>query len=109
MAEITAVTPGADGAQLLLQAAAGGDTFTIRANRALVVANANGSSVTATFTVPGNTATGEAVPDNAIAIPTGETWVIPLLDVYDDPTLAGKQGAVAWSATTGVTRRVLQL
>jgi hypothetical protein len=109
MAEITAIQPGVDGAQLVLQAAAAGDTFTIKTNRALVIANGSVASITATFTVPGTTVTGEAVPDNAIAVPAGQTWVVPLNDVYDDPTLAGKQGAVAWSATTDVTRRVLQL
>lgn len=109
MAEITAVQPGVDGAELELLAAAASDTFTIKANRALVINNGSGSSITATFVVPGNTATGEAIPDNVVTVPAGEMWVVPFNDVYDDPTLAGKQGAVNWSATTDVTRRVLQL
>jgi hypothetical protein len=109
MAEITAVTPTVDGAQLSLVAAAASDTFTIRANRALVVENGSGAPITATFVVPGTTETGEAIPDNVVTIPAGQMWVIPFNAVYDDPTLAGVTGAVNWSATTDVTRRVLQL
>lgn len=107
MAEITEIRPGVDGAELELAAAASGDTFKIAAHRALVITNGSVSSITATFVVPGNTPLGEANPDNVITIPAGETWVIPTNELYRDPST--RVGAVNWSATTSVTRRILQL
>jgi hypothetical protein len=107
MAEITEIRPGVDGAELELAAAAASDTFAIRPHRALVVTNGSGAPITATFVVPGSTATGEAIPDNEITIPAGETWVIPTIEVYRSPTT--RMGAVNWSSTTSVTRRILQL
>jgi hypothetical protein len=107
MAEITEIRPGVDGAELELVAAAASDTFKIASHRALVIENGSGSPITATFVVPGTTETGEAEPDNVISIPAGETWVIPTNEVYRDPST--RMGAVNWSATTDVTRRILQL
>ncbi len=107
MAEITEIRPGVDGAKLTMLNAAASDTFAIRPHRALVITNGSLSSITATFVVPGTTETGENIPDNAITIPAGETWVIPTNEVYRDPST--RVGAVNWSATTDVTRRILQL
>ena len=107
MAEITAIRPGVDGAELELVAAAASDTFKIASHRALVIENGSGSPITATFVVPGNTALGEANPDNVITVPAGETWIVPTNELYRDPST--RLGAVNWSATTDVTRRILQL
>lgn len=107
MAEITEIRPGVDGAELALVAAAASDTFAIRSHRALVITNGSGSPITATFVVPGTTAAGEDLPDNEITIPAGETWVVPTNEIYRDPST--RMGAVNWSATTDVTRRILQL
>lgn len=108
MAEIVAAQPGPDGVALTMGTAAGGDTAKVGAHRALLVNNASGAPVTVTLAVPGNTATGEAQPDNVITVADGELRTIPLLPLYADPAI-NRQVAITWSATTGVTRAVVQL
>jgi hypothetical protein len=108
MAEIQAKQPGADGVALALTAAASGDTAKTGAHRALVVNNGSGAPITVTIAVPGNTATGEANPDNVITVAAGELRAIPLLPLYADPD-NNRQAVITWSATASVTRGVLQL
>ncbi len=88
-------------------AAASGDTARVGAGLVLVVKNGDASSKTVTITVPGNLPTGDAYPDKAYTVNAGaEAW-IPLLEQYADPT-AGT-AAIAYSATTSVTRAVIKL
>ncbi|MEV1315365.1 hypothetical protein AB0J14_04690 [Micromonospora arborensis] len=109
MAEIAAKTPGPDGVALSpMGAAASGDTAKTGGHRALVVNNAAGAPITVTIDVPGNTATGEAIPDNVITVAAGELRVIPLLSVYGSVE-NNRQAVITWSATTSVTRGVIQL
>lgn len=108
MAEIQAKQPGPDGVALGLTAAAAGDTAKCGNHRALLVNNGGGSSITVTIAVPGNTATGEAMPDNAITVAAGELRIIPLLPLYADPD-NNRQAVITWSSTTSVTRGVVQL
>jgi hypothetical protein len=88
-------------------AAAANDTARVGDHLWLIVKNASGAPVNVTLTVPGNLATGDAYPDKvySVAATTGERW-IPLLRVYADPT-AGT-AAIAYSATTSVTRAVIR-
>ncbi len=108
MAEIQAKQPGPDGIALGLAPAAAGDTAKCGNHRALLVNNGSGAPITVTIAVPGNTATGEAIPDNVITVAAAELRAIPLLDVYADPD-ANRQAVITWSSTTSVTRGVIQL
>ncbi|WP_431935799.1 hypothetical protein [Micromonospora sp. RP3T] len=108
MAEIVSKQPGADGVALALTQAAAGDTAKVGAHRALVVNNGGGASITVTIAVPGKTATGEDMPDNAVTVAAGALMAIPLLPLYADPE-ANRQAVITYSATTSVTRGVLQL
>lgn len=91
-----------------LAAAAANDTARVGAHLFMVVKNASGSSVNVTITYPGNLPSGDAIPDKVYAVPatTGEKW-IPLLKEYGDTSI-GNQAAIAYSATTSVTRAVVQ-
>lgn len=106
MAEIVAATPTADGTALTMGAAANTDTAKTGAHRLLLVDNASGGSINVTIAVPGNTVTGEAMPDNVIAVADGTIKAIPLLDVYRDPDT--RTAAITYSGTTSVTRAVIQ-
>jgi hypothetical protein len=96
-----------DGAAPTFAAAAANDTAQTGPGKVLIVKNASGSPVTVTLTTPGNLGTGDAYPDKVytVAASGGERW-IPLLPLYKDPTTG--TAAVAYSATTSVTRAVVQ-
>jgi hypothetical protein len=106
MAEIVPTTFPADGREIEMGNAASGDTAKCGAGLVLMVTNGSVASISVTIVVPGTTATGEANPDNVIPVPAGETWGIPLLDLYRDPT--DRLAHISWSATTTVTRAVLK-
>lgn len=108
MAEITAAQPGADGAALALLPAAAGDTARTGNHRALLVQNGGAAPITVTIAVPGQTATGEDIPDNVVPVAVGELRAIPLLPLYADPANS-RLASISWSATTSVTRAVVQL
>lgn len=108
MAEIQAKQPGPDGIALGLTQAASGDTAKTGNHRSLIVLNGSGAPITVTIAVPGNTPTGEAIPDNPIPVAAGELRSIPLLPLYADPD-NNRLAAITWSSTTSVTRGVLQL
>ncbi len=105
MAEIPVRTATVNGVNLNLQAAAASDTAKCGRGYSLIVANGSGGEVDVTIAVPGNTAWGPAQPDKVVAVPAGQTWSIPLLDVYrDEDGLAH----ITWESTTSVTRAVLK-
>jgi hypothetical protein len=107
MAEITLQSILANGVELLEGPAAAGDTAQVGNNKFLIVRNGSGASITVTLAVPGTDFTGTAVPDMVITIPAGKTRIIPLLTVYNDPTVNGGQVAISYSSTTTVTRSVV--
>lgn len=106
MAEIVAVTPTTDGNTITMGAANNADTAKTGPHRLLLVNNASGGSINVTIAVPGNTVTGEAMPDNVIAVANGALVAIPLLDVYRDPDT--RTAAITYSGTSSVTRAVVQ-
>jgi hypothetical protein len=88
-------------------AAASGDTARVGDGLVLVVKNDDVSSKTVTITVPGTLPTGDAYPDKVYTVnASAEAW-IPLLDEYGDPDTG--QAAIAYSATTSVTRAVVRV
>lgn len=108
MAEITPVVPGPDGAAVVLGDAAAGDEAKCGHGYGLLVLNGSGSPITVTLAVPGNTATGEANPDNVITVAAGAYRIIPLLDIYKDPE-NDRLAQITWSSTTTVDRAVIKL
>jgi hypothetical protein len=89
-------------------AAAANDTARVGAHLYLLVRNTSGSPVDVTIAYPGKLVSGVDIPDTVTTVPatTGERW-IPLLEQYGDATL-NNQAAVTYSATTNVTRIVVQ-
>lgn len=89
-------------------AAGGGDTAPTGVGVFLLVKNAAGSSVTVTLAYPSKydgdqTVTGRAF---TVAATTGES-VIPLRDIYRDPTTG--VAAITYSSATSVTVAVVQV
>jgi hypothetical protein len=110
MAEIPIRTVAMNGVNLDLANAnanaAVGDTAQCGSNLSLMVVNGSGSDLDVTIVVPGNNSYGVANPDKLITIPTGQTWAIPLLEVYRDP--ADNLAHITWESTTSVDRIVLR-
>ncbi|HEY0700931.1 MAG TPA: hypothetical protein VGD43_24370 [Micromonospora sp.] len=106
MAEIPVRTASLNGVNLALAAAASGDTAKAGDGYTLVVANASGSPLTVTFDITGDTSYGVAAPDKTFTVPAGETWAIPLYEVYRQS--ADRMVHVGWSSTTSITRAVLK-
>lgn len=108
MALIPTQTIKVDGTAPTFAAAAAGDTARVGAHLVLIVKNASGAPITVTLATPGNLATGDAIPDKqySVAATTGERW-IPLLENYADTTQSN-QAVITYSATTSVTRAVVQ-
>lgn len=108
MALIPTQTIKVDGTAPAFSAAAAGDTARVGAHLVLIVKNASASPVTVTLATPGNLATGDAIPDKQYTVDatTGERW-IPLLENYGDPE-SNDQAVITYSATTSVTRAVIQ-
>jgi hypothetical protein len=92
----------------VFQAAAAGDTAQTGSGVFLVVKNGSGVSVTVTLAYPGKYDGDQTVSGRAHTVPatTGE-FLIPLRDVYKDPT-AGV-ASITYSATTTVTVCVVQV
>lgn len=107
MALIATQSVALDGTAPTFAAAAASDTAKTGPGLMLIVKNASGAPITVTLTTPGNLGTGDAYPDKvySVAATTGERW-IPLLEAYTDPTTG--QAAIAYSATTSVTRAVVK-
>lgn len=95
-----------DGTAPTFAAAAANDTARVGSGLTLVVKNGSGVSVNVTLTTPGNLATGDEIPDKVYAVAAGAERWIPLLKIYADPTTGN--AAIAYSATTSVTRAVVQ-
>lgn len=83
--------------------AAAGDSVQVGANKVLVVSNADASSHTVTCAVPGVDFTGTAKPDLAVVIPAGSMALIPMLDIYADPTTG--QCMLTYDATPATLKR----
>jgi hypothetical protein len=107
MALISTFTPTTVGTAPTFAAAAAGDTARPGKHALLVVKNTNAATRDITLKYPGTLPSGDAIPDKVytIAATTGELW-IPLLPEYADPATSG-QVVITWSATTNVTRAVI--
>lgn len=86
----------------LFQPAAAGDTAQTGSGVVLAVKNGSGSSVTVTVGYPNKYDGDQTVTGRAHTVPatTGE-FLIPLRDVYRDPTTG--TAAITYSATTTVS------
>lgn len=107
MAEIPLRTPSHTGLNLALGNAAASDTAQCGPGYTLLVNNASGGEVDVTIAVAGNTSYGVAAPDKVVAVPAGQLWAIPLLEVYRDPS--DRMAHISWESTTSVTRAVIKL
>lgn len=69
-------------------AAGGGDTFTPSSRTLIHAKNGSGSAITVTVTTPRTDPLGNAVADNAVAIPAGEERMIGPFpyEHYSDPS-----------------------
>lgn len=105
MAEIPVRTATVNGVNLNLQPAASGDFAKCGKGYTLIVANGSVSECDVTIAVPGNTAWGPAQPDKVVAVPAGQTWPIPLYDIYRDEDGFAH---ITWESTTTITRAVLK-
>lgn len=106
MSQIATYHASIAGGNFALGAAAAGDTAEAGDRVWLHVKNGSGGALTVTIVVPGNLQTGDAYPDKAYAVPSGETWVLPLLPLYADPT--DGLAHITYSTTTTVTRGVMK-
>lgn len=86
----------------LFQAAAAGDTAQTGSGVFLVVKNGSGSAVTVTLAYPGKYDGDQTVTGRAHSVPaTNGEFLIPLRDIYKDPTTG--VASITYSATTTVT------
>jgi len=90
----------------LVAAAGGGDTAQTGAGVLLAVKNADSGSHTVTLATPG-TVDGLAVADRAVAVPAGQTFVIPITDRYRDPSTG--RAAISYDGVTSVTVGVFRV
>jgi hypothetical protein len=90
----------------LVAAAGGGDTAQTGAGVLLAVKNADSGSHTVTIATPG-TVDGLAVADRAVAVPAGQTFVIPITDRYRDPSTG--RAAISYDGVTSVTVGVFRV
>lgn len=90
----------------LVAAAGGGDTAQTGAGVLLAVKNADASSHTVTIATP-ETFDGLALADRTMAVPAGQTFVIPLTDRYRDPSTG--VAAITYDGVTSVTVGVFRV
>jgi len=90
----------------LVAAAGGGDTAQTGVGVLLAVKNADSGSHTVTIATPG-TVDGLAVADRAVAVPAGQTFVIPITDRYRDPSTG--RAAISYDGVTSVTVGVFRV
>lgn len=90
----------------LVAAAGGGDTAQTGAGVFLAVANGDSGSHTVTIAHPG-TVDGLAVADRAVAVPAGQTFLIPMIDGYRDPSTG--RAAITYDGVTSVTVGVFRV
>lgn len=108
MALLTANAISRDGLQAVLVAAdVAGDEFVNTGKEFIVIDNASGGNLTATFDIQ-KTIDGQAVTDRAVVIPTGERWYVGPFQtgVYNDND---SHVNVAYSTVTSVTVFVAKL
>jgi len=86
-------------------ASAGGDKIQSPEGCIVIIKNASGASVTATFVTPNSLPNGDAYPDKALAVPAGAERWISLGPEYTD---SNSQASITWSASASVTFAVLQ-
>ncbi|MFI6296858.1 hypothetical protein ACIBEJ_35075 [Nonomuraea sp. NPDC050790] len=101
MATYTAEAITAAGTVLTPRTAAAGDKLVYDTNAVLRIINGAGAPITATITVAGNNAYGQANPDPVISVTNGTTKAALMLPVYVDPS--DNLIALTWSSTTDVT------
>lgn len=108
MALIATQVLGIAGTPPTFAAAAANDTARVGAHLYLEVKNASGAPITVTLAYPGTLPSGDAIPDKTYSVPatTGERR-IPLLREYGDSSI-GNVVAISYSATTSLTRAVVQ-
>lgn len=87
---------------------AGGDLVRCGNGYLIHVKNGSGSTLTATFVLPGTTPPGDALPSHTATITAGADGFIRVPDYYSDPANPG-YAKVTWSAVTSVTVASLQV
>ncbi|SMF86124.1 hypothetical protein [Streptomyces sp. Amel2xC10] len=90
----------------LVAAAGAGDTAQTGAGVFLAVKNADSGSHTVTIATPG-TVDGLAIADRAVAVPAGQTFLVPLTDRYRDPSTG--RAAISYDGVTSVTVGVIRV
>lgn len=90
----------------LVAAAAGGDTAQTGDGVLLAVKNADTVSHTVTLVTPGSV-DGLAIADRPMPVPAGQTFVIPVTDLYRDP--ATGRASITYDAVTLVTVGVFRV
>lgn len=85
--------------------AAAGDTAQTGENKKLVVNNGDAAAHTVTIAVPGNGFTGVANPDLAVVVAAGDLAIIPLPDIYTDPT--DNRAHISYDATPATLTRAV--
>lgn len=91
-------------------AAGAGDAFTPDKNTFLHVKNTSGGAITVTIVTPRTDAIGNAIADNAIAVPltTGDKMIGPFpAEFYADVTTG--LASITYSGVTGLTIAAVQL
>lgn len=83
-----------------------GDTCQTGAGTFYLVNNTSGSSVTVTLATPG-TVDGLAIADRTVGAGAGAITLIPLADLYRDPSTG--RGLVTCATTTGVKVAVIRV
>lgn len=86
-------------------ASAGGDTAPVGAGRFLYVANGDAAPHTVTVSTPG-TVSGLPLPEVAVAVPAGESAILPLTAVFRG---TNGRASVTYDAVTAVSVAVFEL
>lgn len=87
-------------------AAAGGDTAATGPGLALLVSNGDASSHTVTLATPG-TVDGLAIADRAVTVAAGALAVIPLADIYRNPSTG--LASITYDAVTSLQVAVVRV
>lgn len=71
------------------------------------VTNGDSASHTLTIAIPGTLDSGDAYPDKVYTIVNGTTRLIPLPNIYKDPT--DRLAHFTWSATTSMSCAIIKI
>lgn len=87
-------------------ASGGGDRYAAAEHTAMIIKNASGAPITATFVTP-RTVDGLPIGDRAVSVPAGGERIVPV----PDSLYRSSDGLadVTWSATPSVTFALIRL